>query len=139
MIDFKIVKPEGVVYADEIEKVTIPTQAGEITILPDHIPLVSVLATGEVLIYKHDASVISIAVSGGILEIRPDSKVYVMADTAERAEEIDLARAEEAHARAQELLKQEHNLADVDFARIQAVIEKELNRIGIKNKYKDVK
>ncbi|PIN97089.1 MAG: hypothetical protein COU45_04465 [Nitrosopumilus sp. CG10_big_fil_rev_8_21_14_0_10_33_7] len=60
-----------------------------------------------------------------------------MADTAERAEEIDLNRAEEALARAQELLRQEDKMADVDFAFLQAKIEKEVVRIHIGKKYKD--
>lgn len=141
MIDFKIAKPEGIVYEGEIEKVTIPTSSGEITVLENHIPLVSVLGTGEMLIYKEGQSeATSISISGGILEIRPDSKVYVMADSAERSEEIDILRAEEAKRRAEEMLSQtDQELADVDFARLQATIERELNRIHIGKKYKDNK
>lgn len=139
MIDFKIVKPDGIVYEDMIEKVTIPTEAGEVTILPEHAPMVSVLNTGAISIHKADGARVDIALSGGILEIRPDSKVYIMADSAERAEDIDVERAKEAHERAQQLLKEQHNMEDVDFARIQASIEKELNRVNVGNKYKDVK
>lgn len=135
MIDFKIVKPEGVVYEDIIEKVTIPTLAGEITVLPEHSPLVSVLATGIVIIKKKDFEV-NLAVSGGILEIRQDSKVYIMADSAERAEEIDLERAEQARQRAEKLLEEKSNLDDVDFAKLQAVIEREMNRINVGKKYR---
>lgn len=135
MIDFKIVKPEGVVYEDMIEKVTIPTLAGEITILEEHSPLVSVLATGVITIKKKDFEV-NLAVSGGILEIRQDSKVYVMADSAERAEEIDLERAEQARLRAEKLLQEKNKLEDVDFAKLQAIIEREMNRIHVGKKYR---
>jgi F-type H+-transporting ATPase subunit epsilon len=135
MIDFKIVKPEGVVYEDMIEKVTIPTLAGEITILEEHSPLVSVLATGVITIKKKDFEV-NLAVSGGILEIRQNSKVYVMADSAERAEEIDLERAEQARLRAEKLLQEKNKLEDVDFAKLQAIIEREMNRIHVGKKYR---
>lgn len=134
-IEFKVVTPGGITYADSIEKVTIPTQAGEVTILPSHAPMVSILTAGELLVHK-DGAVVALAVSSGIIEIRPDSEVYVMADTAERAEDIDIARAEEARKRAEELLKQQANIADVDFARIQASIEKELARLHVANKYR---
>jgi F-type H+-transporting ATPase subunit epsilon len=136
MINFKIVKPEGVVYSDEqIEKVTIPTKDGYITVLPNHIPLITIIQTGELVIYKKDHQ-IEIAVSGGVAEIRKDNTVHILADSAERAEEIDLERAEEGRKRAEELLALEQNVADVDFARVQASLEKEMNRLRIAKKYK---
>lgn len=141
MIDFKIAKPEGIVFEGDIEKITIPTMSGEITVLENHIPMVSVLGTGELLIYeKSNLEPVSISISGGVLEIRPNSKVYIMADSAERSEEIDIERAEEAKKRAEEMLSQTNQeLADVDFARLQASIERELNRIHIGKKYKNTK
>lgn len=136
MLNFKIVKPEGIVYSDtEVEKVTIPTKEGYITVLPHHIPLIAILDTGELIIHKKDHEV-AIAVSGGVAEIRKDGSVYLLADSAERAEEIDVARAEAAHKRAEELLLQEEKSANIDFARIQASLEKELNRLRIAKKYK---
>jgi F-type H+-transporting ATPase subunit epsilon len=134
-IDFRIVTPEGPVYVAEIEKVTVPTTSGEITILPTHAPLVSILQTGELVAMK-DGEEVSMAVSGGFLEVRDGSRVYIMADTAERAEHIDVTRAEEARARAEELLAKQTDMADVDFARIQAVIEREMARISVANKYR---
>ncbi|EKE06568.1 MAG: F0F1 ATP synthase subunit epsilon [uncultured bacterium] len=136
MIDFKIAKPEGIVYEGEVERITIPTLSGEITVLENHAPLVSVLDTGEMIVHVSNKETVSISISGGILEIRPDSKVYIMADSAEKSEEIDIERAEEAKNRAQEMLEKEKNLADVDFARLQAIIEKEMNRIHIAKKYR---
>lgn len=135
-ITFKIVTPDGVVYEDDsVDKVTIPALAGEMTVLPEHAPLVSVMGTGELLIHKEGATH-AIAAHQGILEIRPDSQVYVLADTAERAEHIDLERAEEARKRAEQLMKEQRQAGDIDFARIQAMIEKELNRISIGKKYR---
>ncbi|PIR75976.1 MAG: ATP synthase F1 subunit epsilon [Candidatus Magasanikbacteria bacterium CG10_big_fil_rev_8_21_14_0_10_42_10] len=138
MITFKIVTPNGVTYEDDIEKVTIPTGDGEITVLEGHVPLVSTLSAGEILVHKN-GQIVHLAVSTGILEIRPNSEVYLLADTSERAEDIDVGRAEAAKARAEELMKQKDALADVDFARIQAMIERETARIGVSKRYRDVK
>jgi len=138
MLDFKIVTPEGITYENKVEKVTVPTTSGEITILPKHIPLVSVLKAGELVAFK-DNNPIAMSVAGGIIEMKPDDKLFIMADTAERAEHIDLERAEQARARAEELLKQKDNLADVDFARLQAVIEREIARINVAKKYRKLK
>ncbi|PIR74388.1 MAG: ATP synthase F1 subunit epsilon [Candidatus Magasanikbacteria bacterium CG10_big_fil_rev_8_21_14_0_10_47_10] len=135
-MEFKVVTPHGVTYNDTIEKVTVPTLAGALTILDQHAPIVSVLAAGEMVIHRMDGSTVDVAVSGGIMEIVSSGAVYIMADTAERAEEIDISRAEAAKKRAEELLTQQKNIADVDFARIQASIEKELARISIGKKYR---
>ena len=135
MLNFKIVTPDGVIYHDQVEQVTVPTSSGEITILPKHIPLVSVLRAGELIVQK-DGHKLGMSVSGGIIEMQPDDKLFIMADTAERAEHIDLARAEEARKRAEELLKQKENIADVDFARIQASLERELARIKVAKKWR---
>ncbi|HBB37699.1 MAG TPA: ATP synthase F1 subunit epsilon [Candidatus Magasanikbacteria bacterium] len=138
MITFKIVTPNGVTYEDDIEKVTIPTGDGEITVLESHAPLVSTLAPGEVLVHKN-GHVIALAISTGILEIRPNSEVYLLADTSERAEHIDIERAEAAKARAEELLKRQENDLDIDFARIQSIIERETARISVGRRYRDVR
>jgi F-type H+-transporting ATPase subunit epsilon len=132
---FKIVTPDGVIYEDDIVKVTIPTQAGEITLLPDHAPLVSVLKPGEINISK-DGSIIDLAVSTGILEIRPSGEIFILADTAERAEHIDIDRAEEARKRAEKLLKEHKDVEDVAYAKIMAKMEKELARISVGRKYR---
>ena len=136
MITFKIVTPERVVYEDTITKVTIPTTEGEITVLPEHAPLVTMLSAGEMQVHKESGDMVELAIAGGVLEIRPDSEVYVVADTAERGEDIDLQRAQKAKERAEELLKEINDVADVDYARLQAVIERELARISVGNRYR---
>lgn len=136
MLKFKIVTPDGVVYDDAgVEKVSIPTVMGEITVLPNHIPLLSVIAPGELVIYKNNEP-IAIAISGGMLEVRRGSEVSILADTAERAEHIDLERAEKARKRAEELLATEKDMDDVEFARLQAAMEKELARLRVGRKYR---
>jgi len=134
---FKIVTPDGVIYEDEIESVSLPTQNGEITVLPHHIPLISVIKIGEIRIVK-DGHEVGVAVSSGVLEVREQSEVIVIADTAERAEHIDLERAEAARKRAQELMLQEKFEDDVQFAALQAQMEKELTRIKVGNKYRKI-
>lgn len=131
----KIVTPDGITYESEVKQVSVPTQSGEITVLPHHIPLVSVLKAGELRIVK-DNEEITLAVSTGVLEVRPNSEVYLLADTAERAEAIDLERAEASRKRAEELLQQRQSLEDVEFARLQAKMEKELARLRVGKKYR---
>jgi len=132
---FKIVTPDGVIYEDDITQVSIPTETGEITILPKHIPLVSVLKAGEMRIKKDDY-VVELAVSTGILEVRPNGEISVLAETAERAEHIDIERAEEARKRAEKLLEEYKDVEDVAYIRLVAKIEKELARIRVAHKYK---
>ncbi len=134
-LSLKIVSPFGALYnKQEVVKVTIPTAAGEVTIHPRHIPLVSSLAPGEIVVHEASGQT-SLAVSEGILRVEEGSQVHIMADTAEHAKEIDVERSERAKQRAEELLAQQHNIDDVEFAKIQAKIEKELARLGVARKY----
>lgn len=136
-ITLKIVTPDGVVYNSQATSVSVPTTTGEITVLPHHVPLVSLVEAGELRVKKTDGDII-MAVSSGVIEIRPNNEVYVLAQTAERAEHIDLARAETARARAVELMSQQQTLADEEYALIVAKMEKELARLRVGKKYKDV-
>jgi len=135
MIKFKIVTPEKVVYEDEIIQVTIPTIDGEITVLENHIPLVSVLKSGDLIIKDKDGEH-HMAVAGGFLEVNANNEIVILADNAERAGEIDLERAEEARKRAEEQMKQSKAGEDIDFAKLQAVIDREMNRIRVGKKYR---
>lgn len=136
MFALHIVSPNGVVYSDDIEKVTIPTEAGELTIHENHTPIVGVLKAGIIRIQKDNNDPITLAVAGGVVEMLPSGKLVLLADSAERAESIDLYRAEKAKKRAEELLSQEQALSDVDMAMLQAKIQKEMARIEVGNNYK---
>ncbi len=131
----KIVTPEKTIYENEIFQVSIPTTSGEITVLPNHIPLVSVLRAGELKI-KDQQGENHLAVSGGFLEVRGKNEIIILADHAQRVEEIDIAKAEEARARAEEQMKNIKNVQDVDYARLQAVIDREVNKLKIAKKYR---
>ncbi len=132
-IKFKIVTPEKTVYEDSIDQLTLPTAEGEITVLPNHIPLISVLAPGE-LVAKAGGEEIAMAVSGGMAEVQKN-EITILADTAERAEEIDLARAEEARKRAEKLKEENVRLDETEYATAAAVLEKNLARIRVAKKH----
>ncbi len=135
-LHFQIATPERVVFeAPSVSAITLPTKMGEITILPDHLPLVSSLVPGEVRV-TIGGEHISMAVSGGFIEVKP-GKVVVLADTAERAEEIDEQRAEEARERARQLMQQKRVAEEVDYAALTAKLEKELARLRVVRKHKD--
>jgi F-type H+-transporting ATPase subunit epsilon len=130
-INFKIATPERVVYKEMVDSITLPTQEGEITVLPNHVPLIAILKPGEIKT-KIGEQTVSMAVSGGFIEVL-STKVVVLADTAERAEEIDIAKAEAAVKRAMEL--REKKLVDRrEFAAVSAQIEKELVRVKVGRK-----
>ncbi|MBU0598481.1 F0F1 ATP synthase subunit epsilon [Patescibacteria group bacterium] len=130
-INFQITTPERIVFSDQIDEVVLPTAEGEIGILPNHIPLVSLLVPGEIKIKRGTAEEF-MAVSGGFIEVRPD-KVVVLADTAEREEEIDEIRAEEARKKAQSIMH-EKRIDAKEFASLTAKIEKELARLKVVNR-----
>ena len=102
-IQLEIVTPDRQVVHDSVEAVTIPGKSGYLGILPGHAPLLSELKTGE-LVYTRGGTKHYLAVSWGFAEVLPD-RVIILVQTAERAEEIDQARAERALERAEERLK----------------------------------
>ena len=103
-IKFKIVTPERTVCEQEIDQATLPVTDGEVTILPNHQSYIASLKAGEIIL-KNEKENIHMAVSGGFIEFDKNNLV-ILADTAERAEEIDLSRAEEARKRAEDLKNQ---------------------------------
>jgi len=123
-----IVTPDGPVYENEVEMVSTKAVSGELGILPGHIPMVAPLAIGAVRLIK-GGNTDFVAVSGGFLEVRPD-KVTVLAQTAERADEIDIDRAIAAKQRAEERLRSQTQ-SDIDFKRAELALRRALNRIAV--------
>lgn len=135
-ISLKIVTPEKIIYQnDQVDQVSIPTSTGEITVLPNHIPLVSILQSGE-MVFKENGQENFFAISGGFLEVKEHSEVLILADNVERAHEINIEKAEAAKTKAEAQMRELHNREDVDFARLQAVIDREANRLRVGNKYR---
>lgn len=137
-IKFEIVTPERVVLKEEIMQATVPTKEGEITVLPDHIPLVATLQSGVIEIKNKSEEREVMAVSGGFIEVVKD-KIVILADTAERAEEISVERAEEARKRAEDIKKGAIHKDDVNFADVTAKIEKELARVSAVRRWRKLK
>jgi len=130
----KIVTPQSVVVSEEYISATIPTATGELTILPNHLPLVGKIKAGEIVLRREDGQT-ALSVSSGILEVRPDSHLIILADDALRAENIDVERAEEAKKRVEKMILEKKNERDVDYAKLQGFLEKEMARIKVGRKY----
>jgi F-type H+-transporting ATPase subunit epsilon len=124
----EVVTGERVVFSEpDVDMVVAPGSDGTLGILPHHAPLISTLASGELRIKKSGREQ-SIVVFGGFIEVTPE-KVIVLADTAERAEEIDLGRAEAARQRATvELAK---NPQGIDLAQAEAAMRRAAVRLRI--------
>lgn len=122
-----VVTPSGPVLEEEYEMVICKTETGELGILPRHIPLVSPLSIGDVRLKKENVTN-HIAVSGGFMEVRPD-KVTILAQSAEKASDIDVARAQQAKERAERRLQQKQD--DTDFQRAELALKRAINRISI--------
>jgi len=137
-IKFQIITPERVVFADEINQVSVMTKDGEITILPNHLPIISVLQLGELRCKKDDKEY-SMAVSGGFVEVKPDSSVVILADVAEKAEEINIEEAELARKKALEIMKEQRTMDSLEYAALQATLNKALMRLKVGNKYRKIK
>jgi len=133
VLKIDIVTAERVVYSAEAEAVIAPGVQGQLGILPHHAPLMTILQAGELVVRRGGQEDI-MAISGGFLEVRPDH-VIVLADQAERAEEIDTARAEAARKRAEERLKERH-ATGVDESRAEAALHRALVRLQVAEKIK---
>ena len=127
-LKFEIITAERVVHTDEVDVVIAPSVDGQVAILPQHAPLMAMIEPGELTVRKGEEEQ-NIFVSGGFLEVQ-NNKVTVLADTAERAEEIDLVRAEQARKRAEDRFA----LPRADHARAQAAMMRSLMRIKVAQK-----
>jgi F-type H+-transporting ATPase subunit epsilon len=132
-LKLQLITPERTVLSEEVRSLTCPTQEGQITILPNHAPLVANLVSGE-LITKNGGTDNFIHVAGGFIEVRKNNEIIILADAAEHHFEIDIARAEEAKRQAEELLNQQH-LAEEEYATAAWLIQKNLSRINIARKH----
>ena len=127
-IRLEIVTPERVIYSDEVDAVVVPGVEGQLGILPHHAPLMTMLQPGELKVRKGGEE-IYVAIFGGFLEVRPD-RVIVLADAAERAEEIDVGRAEEAKRRAEQQMAN-RVLSEVEKARAEAALRRSLVQLKV--------
>ncbi len=130
-IHLEIVTAERVVLSDDVDMINAPTKDGRVGILPRHAPLLTILEIGELDIVK-DGVTTPFAISGGFMEVLPN-RVTILADTAERADEIDEVRAEAARRAAEQRIAERKSAQDL------ALAESELRRALVQLKVAQLK
>jgi F-type H+-transporting ATPase subunit epsilon len=125
----EVITAERIVFQGDVDMVIAPGIEGELGILPKHAPLLTSLTYGVLVLRREDQPDEYLAIGGGSMEVLPHS-VTILADSAERAGEIDLERAEAARRRAEETMAQRHR-EDVDFARAEAALRRSVLRIKV--------
>jgi F-type H+-transporting ATPase subunit epsilon len=132
VLHLEVVAPDRKVLEALAEEVVLPGKLGYLGVRPGHTPLLTELAVGE-LSYRHGGTTRYLACSAGFAEILPD-RVSVLAEAAERAEEIDVARAEASRERAREGMAQIKDASDAEFRRFQARLQRAVSRIAVSEK-----
>lgn len=131
----EIITPEKSVLDEEIEELLVPTDKGQIGILPHHISLVTKLAQGEMVI-KSKGKNLFFAITGGFLEVKKD-KITILADYAEHAQDIDVEKAQEAQNRAEELLsKKKEILSREEVIKLESELRRSLLQQHIAQRHK---
>lgn len=130
----EIITPEKVSYSEEADQVSLPTAEGEITVLPNHISLLTQLLPGELSIRKGNQTIV-MASGGGFAEIT-GNKVSIATDLALKSEEINEKQAEEARKRAEEAMKDRERLSEEEFALTAASLQKALAQLRVKRRHR---
>jgi F-type H+-transporting ATPase subunit epsilon len=128
-IELQIVVPDRAIAKEQVDEVEIPGVDGYFGVLPGHTPLLAALSVGE-LWYRKGQEKTYLAIAYGFAEVLPD-RVTILAQLAERAEEIDLERAERARARASGRLE---GKSDVDYTRARIALMKSLTRLQVSSR-----
>lgn len=128
-IALQIVTPERMLVQETVDEVQVPGMAGYFGVLPGHTPLLAALSVGE-LWYRKGQERTHLAIAHGFAEILPE-RVTILAQLAERAEEIDVDRAEAAQQRAADRLRQ---TSDVDYERARIALVKSLTRLQVSSR-----
>jgi F-type H+-transporting ATPase subunit epsilon len=129
-LHYTVVTPERMVFEGDADSISVMTSMGEITVLPHHVPLLALMKAGEMRVRK-GSEVELLATSTGMFEVRQDGSVVVLADTAERVDELELDAIEEAKKRAEAALAEARNKNDVGYADAAAHLERELARYRV--------
>lgn len=127
ILHLEIITPEKIVYQDDVDEVVVPTINGQITLLPNHIPLLTKIAPGELIIKKQEKDQF-LAIEGGFLELS-NNKISILADYAVRSEEIEIEKAKEAQERAQK--RMEEKGTEQDFAEAQALFRRTILELKV--------
>jgi len=136
-LKLKIVTPEQLIFEEDAEHVIVPTEEGEIDILPHHVNLIGAITRGDV-VAKVSGEDVPFAVVGGFVKIE-DNVVTILADFAEHVEELSEEKIAEAKRRSEELKKQAENEEIVDFEHFESELERSLTRVKIADKWRKKK
>lgn len=134
-LQLEIVTPLKTVYKEGVDEIVVPTINGQITILPQHVGLLTKIQPGELLI-KNNSSLQSIAITGGFIEVA-NNKVTILADYAVRSEDIEVAKVDEARKRAEMLLKEKLEVRD--FAKAEGELRRTLLELKVAHRRKSRK
>ena len=129
-IKVSVVTPDGPVYDADVEMVSTKAKSGELGIMAGHVPMVAPLDIAAVRL-KREGQTDYVAVNGGFLEVRPDA-VTILAQSAERAESIDLDRALTARERAEKRLQDKQDA--IDAKRAELALKRAINRVNVAEK-----
>jgi F-type H+-transporting ATPase subunit epsilon len=130
-IDLRIVTPDKLLVREQVDEVEVPGSEGYFGVLPGHTPMLASLAVGE-LWYRKGQERTYLAIALGFAEVLPD-RVTILAQLAERAEDIDVSRADEARQRAESRIGQSTK-AEVDYERARTALMKSLTRLQVSSR-----
>ncbi len=128
-----LVTPERVAYESDIDSLTVMTANGQISVLPDHEPLLTTIVAGELTVTKDASTTLPFVVGQGVLEVL-NNTVKLLVNSTEMARDIDIERAEAAIERAQKAMQEKAGQYDEEYARLEALIARNLARIKIKGR-----
>ena len=131
-LKLEIVTPDGKAYSEDVEMVTLTGVQGEMGILPQHIPLMTKMVPGELVVRKGGRDLF-VAVGGGLVQVT-GTRVNILTDMAVAADKIDEARAEEARRRAEARLREK--LSDEEVATINASLARSLSQLRVKRRHR---
>jgi F-type H+-transporting ATPase subunit epsilon len=129
-LKLEIVTPEGPAYSADVERVTLPGVAGQFGVYPQHVPLMTQMEPGEIIVRK-DGRDIFFATGAGLIEVTA-TRVSVLTDLAVQADKIDEAKAEEARLRAEARLREK--LSDEEHAAVNASLTRSLAQLRVKRR-----
>lgn len=133
MIDLQVLSPQGSIFSDSVDAIVLPTDKGEIEVLENHAPLYSRLTEGIIEIKKGSKNT-RIAVTGGFIEVK-NNNVSILSDYAIPAESIQVARAQEAKKKAEELI--EKHESDMDILVAEKELQKSIMELKVAEKIKN--
>lgn len=133
MLRIELITPDRTVFEGGADSVSLPTPDGEITVLPHHIPLISIVVPGSITVRKDNEERL-FAVSRGVIEV-DGRTLRILADTADRAEELEEAAIEEAKAEAAKLRSEKRHDTE-GFAEATAILEKELAKLRVARRHR---